>query len=86
MIFFTTIDRTFDFVIHKLEPIRYAIPQTFTSGGQQVMGSFNITNGFNEFFTSVGLKLARTFDDVDAEAFEQYPHPITLEKTSPSVE
>ena len=40
-----------------------------------MIGALNIANGFNEFFARVGPELARTFDDVDAEAFEQYLPP-----------
>ena len=46
----------------------------------QVVGDFNIANGFNEFFARVGPELARKFDDVDPKAFEQYlPPPHSAE-------
>ena len=40
--------------------------------GSKCLGDLNIANGFNEFFARVGPELARKFDDVDLEAFEQY--------------
>ena len=58
--------------------IRDSIPSTFNCNGKQVIGALNIANGFNEFFARVGPELARTFDDVDAEAFEQYLPPPSL--------
>ena len=39
--------------------------------------------GLMSFFARVGPELARKFDDVDPEAFEQYlPPPATLQKSS----
>ena len=60
--------------------VRDTIPSTFNCNGEQVVGDFNIANGFNEFFARVGPELARKFDDVDPKAFEQYlPPPHTAE-------
>ena len=47
-----------------------------------MIDALNIAKGFNEFFARVGPELARTFDDVDPEAFEQYLPPVTLQKPS----
>ena len=51
--------------------VKENIPNYFCQGNNKIIGSLNIANGFNEFFSEIGCELARKFSD-SQETFREF--------------